>query len=240
MSLSEDRFEEFARYLKKIKKKKPNVVERNVRTMSEFFVYLRDGHGANLETVSRSHIDDFVEWILEEKKSPKGYLYVLMNYFGFTEQQELRDHAKEVREGFTKKSRKVFKLKEFVDINLDYVSILKEHDIENVEQMLEAGHKLRQRKDLSKKTGIPVEVILEMVQLSDLTRLGYIKAKLARLYHNAGITSPQILASYEPEQLQEHFKNYIEESGWDGTAPYLKDLKYNINNARQIDPIVEL
>ena len=105
--------------------------------------------------------------------------------------------------------------------------------------MLKAGKTGELRKDLSNQTGVDEEEILELVQLSDITRLGYVKAKLARLYHNAGIKSPQDLAVWDPEKLQKHFQKYVEDSGWQGQIPYLKDLTYNINNAKKLEPIVE-
>ena len=57
---------------------------------------------------------------------------------------------------------------------------LGEIGIKNVEQMLELGKIAKQRKELSEQLDIPEENILELVQLSDITRLVYVKSKLSR------------------------------------------------------------
>ena len=48
--------------------------------------------------------------------------------------------------------------------------------------MLEKGKTKKQREQLSKQLDIPEEAMLELVKLSDITRLGYVKKKLSRLY----------------------------------------------------------
>ena len=105
--------------------------------------------------------------------------------------------------------------------------------------MLDSGKTKNQRDQLSKTTGIPVEIILELVELSDLTRIGAVKKKLSRLYYDAGIKSPLDIAQYTAEKLRDHFKTFIEKSGWDGAVPNLTDLKNNITYAKQLKNMVE-
>jgi hypothetical protein len=111
--------------------------------------------------------------------------------------------------------------------------------IKNVEQMLDAGKTKKQREKLAQKLGIPEEAILELVKLSDLTRIGHVKVKLTRLYYNAGLDSPLKVAEFEPDKLHDFFKKFVEESGWDGMVPNLKDLVNNIENARKLKKVVE-
>jgi hypothetical protein len=80
---------------------------------------------------------------------------------------------------------------------------------------------------------------MELVELSDITRIGYVKSKLSRLYYNSGIRSPQDIIYYNEITLREHFQRYIEKSGWDGMVPNLTDLKNNIANAKKQKKIVE-
>ena len=174
-----------------------------------------------------------------KKQSAKGYLYVLMNYFRFRENEELLRFSGKLREERTKKSRRIFPIKEFLDINPQHIKKLAEIGIKNVEQMLEAGKKKQQRKELSDLLGIPEEAILELVKLSDITRMGYIKTKLSRLYYNSGLDSPEKVAKFEPDELYEHFKKYVKESGWDGMVPNLADLVNNIKGARSLKKVVE-
>jgi hypothetical protein len=126
-----------------------------------------------------------------------------------------------------------------LDIDPTYIKKLTKVGIKNVEDMLQAGTTLSQRKSLAEKTQIPYDVILELVKISDLTRVGYVKEKLTRLYYNAGVQTPQELSKWSPIELHNHFKDYIEQSGWEGMVPYVSDLQNNIERAKKINSLVE-
>jgi len=162
-----------------------------------------------------------------------------LNYFKFTSNIELLKHTSKLREERTKKTRRIFPLGDFLDINPAYVEKLADINIKNVEQMLEKGKTKNQREQLAAQLNIPEEVIFELVKLSDITRMGYVRKKLSRLYYNAGLDSALKVAQFEPKELYEFFKKFVEESGWVGMVPNPKDLMHNINNAKQLEKIVE-
>jgi hypothetical protein len=184
-------------------------------------------------------IDAFVQNIESKKQSAKGSLYVLMNYFHFLGDSDLLQHAGTLREARTKKTRRIFPLKDFLHVNQEHVKKLATIGIKNVEQMLAHGKTKQQRQHLSKQLGISEAGILELVKLSDITRLGYVKRKLARLYYEAGLDSPAKIAAFEPKQLHAFFVEFIKESGWEGMVPNPKDLANNIKSARKLSRIVE-
>ena len=230
--------EEFRKYLKR-RGKKPGVVDRNVHVLKDFISYLLEKREKHLDGVTLYDIDAFVMDIESRKQSAKGYLYVLMNYFHFLGNKELLGHANTLRDERTKKTRRIFPIKEFLSINQDHVKKLAAIGIKNVEQMLEKGRTRKQREQLSKQLDIPEEAILELVKLSDITRIGYVKKKLSRLYYDAELDSPAKIAEFEPKQLHAFFVKFVEESGWDGMVPNPKDLVNNIRNARKLSEIVE-
>lgn len=230
--------EEFRKYLKR-RGKKSSVADRNVRVLRGFISYLHEKRERSLDNVTASDIDAFVLEIESKKQSAKGYLYVLMNYFHFLDKKDLLQHTNALRDKRTKKSRRIFPIKEFLNIDQDHVKRLAAIGIKNVEQMLERGNTKKQREQLSKQLDIPEDAILELVKLSDITRIGYVKKKLSRLYYDAGLDSPAKIAEFEPKQLHEFFLKFIEESGWDGMVPNPKDLVGNIENARTLSKIVE-
>ena len=231
--------EDFRDFLKK-KGKKASVIDRNVNAVNNFRNFLKTVRNNDLDTVSTADIYAYVDMIENEKKSSaKGSLYVLMNYFKFAQHTDLLKYVAQLREERTQQSRRVFPLREFYKINLDYVNKLESTGIKDVEQMLEAGKTIKQRKELAKQLDIPEEELLKIVELSDITRIGYVKSKLAVLYHSAGIDSPTKMANYTPEELYKHFEDYIEKTGWDGMVPNLADLKYNLKNAKKLKDVVE-
>ncbi len=230
--------EEFRKYLKR-RGKRPAVVDRNVRVLKGFSSYLLERRKKNLDDVTIDDIDVFVMDIESRKQSAKGYLYVLMNYFQFLGNKDLLNHASALRDERIKRARRIFPIKEFLDINQNHVKKLAAIGIKNVEHMLKKGKTKKQREQLSKQLDIPEEAILELVKLSDITRIGHVKKKLSRLYYDAGLDSPAKIAEFEPKQLHEFFVKFVKESGWDGMVPNPKDLVNNIKSARKLSRIVE-
>jgi len=230
--------EGFRNYLKQ-KGKKPNVVDRNVESVKAFAIFLQKERSKILSEATKEDIDVYVSAIEDKKQSAKGALYTLMNYFQFLEDKELLKHARALRAERTKKTRKVFPIKEFLKVDQQAVKKLASIGISNVEQMLEKGKTRKQRKELSKQLDIPEESLLEIVKLSDITRLGYVRKKLSRLYYEAGLDSPAKIAVFEPEELHKFFVKFVEETGWDGMVPNPGDLVNNIKNARALPKAVE-
>ncbi|MCG3256910.1 MAG: DUF4332 domain-containing protein [Candidatus Heimdallarchaeota archaeon] len=231
--------EEFGKFLKR-KGKKADVIDRNVTSVNRFIEFLKKERGKKLDSTTKDDIDAYVNEIEKnQKKSAKGALYVLMNYYKFTEDSEMLSYVAKLREERTKKSRRVFPIKEFYNVNTGYVQKFASTGIKTVEQMLEAGKTKQQRKKLSEELNIPEEAILELVELSDITRLGYVRKKLARLYHNAGFDTPTKVAKFEANELYEYFKKHVKESGWEGMVPNPKDLENNISNAKKLKEVVE-
>jgi len=229
---------EFAGYLKK-KGKKPNVIERNIKVLKHFSDYLLNDRKKELKHVNKKDILEYIAELESRNVSAKGYLYVLMNYFKSVSNAELLKFTAELREERTSKTRHVFQIKNFLDVDQEHVQKLKTLNIKTVDDMLKAASLKSQRKELSKKLNIPEESILELVKLSDLTRLGYVKTKLTRLYYNAGLDSPAKIAAFEPEELHTFFMKFIKESGWEGMVPNPSDLVGNIKSARKLEKIVE-
>jgi hypothetical protein len=206
--------------------------------MNHWIEFLESNH-IDIEDISEDLIQEFVNQLNEQKKSPKGFLYVLMNYFKFTGDKNLLKFTATLRESFTKKTRKVFQIKDFEGMNQEYISKLNELGIRDVNDMIKEAETLVLRKKLSDKTGIPKEEILRLAQLSDITRIGYVKSILAPLYHAAGIISPEVLAKYSAEELHQHFREFIDRNNYPAEVPFLKDLEHNINNARKIQSKIE-
>ena len=231
--------EEFRKFLKK-KGKKTEVIDRNVAVVNKFASFLKEEKNRDLFDVKTTDVDLYVEKIEKiQKASAKGSLYVLMNYFKFIENEELLRHTTNLREARTKKTRRIFPLKDFYQVNLEHIKKLADIGIKNVEQMLEAGKTIKQRKELAKQLDIPEKDILELVELSDITRIGYVKSKLAKLYHSAGFDTPTKIAKYTAEELYDHFKQFVEKSGWDGMVPNPSDLEHNIKSAKKLRDLVE-
>jgi predicted RecB family nuclease len=132
-----------------------------------------------------------------------------------------------------------FKLKDFLWVNLEYCSALGSLGVKTAEQMLIAGRTPRDRAELATRADIPPEAILELVKLSDLSRLPGVKGIRARLYYAAGVETVEKLASYEPDELLRLTSEFVQRTGFPGIAPLPKEVSSTIATARNLPKIVE-
>jgi hypothetical protein len=132
-----------------------------------------------------------------------------------------------------------FKLRDFVGIDLEYISKLEAVRIKYTGQILSAGKTPQSRADLSARVGIPEEAVLELVKLSDLARLPGVKGIRARLYYAAGVDTVEKLASFEPQALLDLTAEFVQKSGFEGIAPLPKEVSSTISNARLLPTVVE-
>ena len=80
-------------------------------------------------------------------------------------------------------------------MNHELVHALSALGIETVDDMLKASKTESKRRELAEQTGFDPDGILELSKLSNLTRLGAVKAVRARLYHDAGFDTLEKIAS---------------------------------------------
>jgi len=130
-------------------------------------------------------------------------------------------------------------LKDLREINPAHVEKLKALGIRNVNEMLKAGRTRKRRQDLSAKTGIKPEAILELVKLSDLARIRGVKSTRARLYYDAGVDTVEKMAKWNPEKLRAMLIDFVEKTGFDGIAPLPKEAESTVAEAKKLPKIVE-
>jgi len=217
----------------------PNVVKQCVRYVRDFEEYLRKYCGGRgLEEVNSEDLESYVEWVeMEPKASAKTHLWALSHYFEHVSNEEMRKLAGVLRRQRIKK--KSFALKEFRGVNLEYVDKLAAVNVKNVEQMLKAGKAQIGRQSLSRKSGVPVEAVLEFVKLSDLARIPGVKGIRARLYYDAGVDTVEKLAEWGPKELREMLVEFVERTMFDGIAPLSKEAEFTVKTAKKLPKVVE-
>lgn len=231
--------ESFANYLRKFGKK-PHVVAELVQQVQAFEAYLTQQKHKALESTQAQDMVDYARHLEQQKPgSSKTWLRGLALYFRFTGNRAAEQSAGALREQGTAKTRHTFRLKDFVGVNPEHLYRLEAEGISNVQHMLQAGKTPQSRVQLAEKTGLPIHAILELVKLSDLTRLGGLKAIRARLYYDAGADTPEAIARWEPEPLRLMMADFVARTGFKGIAPLPKEVLSTINAARLLPKIVE-
>lgn len=137
------------------------------------------------------------------------------------------------------KKQNPFKLRNFIGVNPDAIARLEAVGVKTTGQMLSAGQTAENRVALARRADISLEVVVELVRLSDLARLPGVKGIRARLYYEAGVVSVENLAAWEPEALLNMTAEFVQTTGFEGIAPLPKEVSSTIENARKLPKVVE-
>lgn len=228
--------EEFRKFLKR-GGKSHNTLTKYITCVKEFEHYLEQHKGNPLNEAHPEDLENFVSLIETTKSSAKTHLLSIAYYYKHVSNEEMHHTAHILRDQRIK--RTPFALKDFQGINPEYVKKLASSGIRNINQMLKAGKTQKDRQELSQETGIPQVSILEFVKLSDLARIPGVKSIRARLYHDAGIDTVEKIAELTPEELRLRVTEYIERTGFNGTATLPAEAHYTVKKAKELPKIVE-
>jgi hypothetical protein len=77
------------------------------------------------------------------------------------------------------------------------------------------------------------------VKLSDLARIPGLKNIRARLYYEAGVDSIKKLAVWDPEELRAMLVDFVEETGFEGIAPWPKEASSAVKTAKKLPEMVD-
>jgi len=227
---------EFRLFLKR-NKRKETAIEQILGYIGQYELFFQE-HYPN-KTIAQStseNLESFVSWVESETgESASKPLWAVRYYFDFIENQELSDLAGDLRAERVK--RKPFQFRKFRGVHPAHVAALEGLYLENIDQLLDAGRTPRLRKELAEQTGISQDGILELVKLCDLARIGAVRSVRARLYHDTGLT-PEIIATWEPEELHAMLVDWVAEHHFDGIPPTLKEVQNLVKDARTLPKLV--
>jgi predicted flap endonuclease-1-like 5' DNA nuclease len=230
--------EGFRKFLKR-GGRSPRAVKRAIAYVTEFEQYLKGKRGCKgLDKACPEDLEAFVSWFEKKRnESAKLYLWGICYYYEYTSNKEMRHCARELRG--KKIEQTSFALKDFRGVSPEHVKKLADIGIRNVKQMLEAGRTRDKRRELSVKTGVPAEAVLEFVKLSDLARIQGVKSIRARLYYDAGVDTIEKLAKWDPKELRAMIIEFVEKTGFEGIAPLPKEAESTVAEAKKLPKIVE-
>jgi len=226
--------EKFIQYLLK-KKKSQRTISDYTDYVAQYEKYLHK-QGKSLENTDKKDLHDFQAWGEKNDIKINRFLWGIKEYFEFIQKRDIQLEA-DILIGERYHSK--FKLRDFVGVNSNTVKKLAIEGIVYAKEMVFAGRTKQNRLELSVKTGIPFDEILELVKLSDQSRIGGHKKIRARLYHEAGLDTIDIMAELEPDKLRKILVDYIEKTGFNGIPPTPGEAKHTVTMARHIKRIVQ-
>lgn len=130
-------------------------------------------------------------------------------------------------------------MRELRGITTDLHTNLREHGMQDSDQLLEAGRTLAGRKELASKTGADPKQILELVNRADLARIKGIGSAYSNLLEEAGVDTVKELATRRPDNL---FAKLIEVNTAKqlvGRAPTQQMVQDWVNQAKALPKLVE-
>jgi hypothetical protein len=150
-------------------------------------------------------------------------------YYEFKQLESMEKTSREWMEYVQNETRK---LREFPKVDLDSVKKLSAIGISTVNQLLRAGSTPEKQEGLSQESGAPRDAILEIFKLSQLSRLPGLKKVRGRLFFEAGLDTLTSIAALEAEDVQTLLQDYIDRTGFDGSAPTLSEAQVAVTMAR--------
>ena len=226
--------EGFRRYLKK-NGRSERKIEFDIHNMKNFEEYLLSQKRKKLEEAAPNDLKDFVNWA--EKAGLKIWLWVFNRYYSYRQDDEMFCALNEL---LGVQSMKTLKLKDFLGVNSQFVQALRAKGVRTAEQMLDVGRTREDRGELAEKTGVPLDYILELVKLANLSRIPGLKKKRARLYHDAGLDTMDKIAKWDPAEMRQMLAEFVDRTRFDGSAPPIFEAAFSIKLARYLPRIVEL
>ncbi len=217
--------------------KKNHVVDGLVGHVAHFESHLKEKRGKALDKATEEDLSTYLAVLDPEEVKLK--MRGVAIYYSFIGKGKLAALARDIRQQITATTRRTFKLRDFRGVDLDFILMLEEMGIKSADSILEAGKTAKTRKELSDKTGVPDNVIMELVKLSDLSRLEGVKGIRARLYYDAGVDTVEKLSAWEPDELLVMLKEFVARTGFNGIAPLPKEVRGTINRAKTLPRVVE-
>lgn len=237
--MDEKGFREFSRKRGRSK----SAIESCIGFVKKFEDYLREHKGIKgIDEATPGDIKDFVSWGKKELKSVNSYLWGIHRYYEFTSDKkmykstlDLRRQEIEERRG----KRKPMNLLKIQGVAFEHVARLESLGIINVKQMIEAGKTKTRRQELSKKTGIPLEYIFDLVKFADMTRISDIKGVKGRLLFEARVDTIKKLSKFSAEELRKKLIRVNEKKRILKRPPTLVETTYWVEQANKLPEIVE-
>jgi predicted flap endonuclease-1-like 5' DNA nuclease len=225
----------FRRYLKKIGKSEKRC-ESEVRHMKKFEEYLSRYKNRKLGEETPEDLGDFVNWAMGKREKINVLLWVLNRYYSCVSNDLMFCAVNElIGVEFTKKGN----LKDFLGVNHQHTQALRKEGVFTSQHMLKAGRTKEEREKLAEKTGVPLSAILELVKLTDLSRIPGLARKRARLYYDAGLDTMDKIAKWDPEKMRQMFAEFVERKKFDGTPPTSFEAAFTVKLAKYLPRIVE-
>jgi len=196
----------------------------------------------DLNEAQPEQLDAFLAWGKGEYASMNSHLWALSRYYEYTGNDTMRRYANQIRSLKIEKgrlNRPSLSLKEIVGIKSEHLGALERIGICNTTQLITAGKTHDSRLTLSGETGIPSDVIEELVKLADLCRISDIKGMRVRLLFDTGFDTIEKIAIQDPVEMRVQIIMINQREKFAARHPTLTETKFWVAQAKKLPKLVE-
>ncbi len=131
------------------------------------------------------------------------------------------------------------KISGFQGISPDSVLRLEKIGIKNTRQLFEKVTDSKQRKELSKLTGIEELVVIELTKLADLSRIKWVGVTFARMLYELGFDTVAKASNADPVDLHKQINQISKEKKLYKGQIGLNDIRIFVNAAKDVPLDIE-
>jgi hypothetical protein len=199
----------------------------SVRIFEEFLQSHREG--VQLEEANPGDLRAFVDWAEANNQNAYRHLFGVRTYYEYKQLANMKKSSWELMEFVQNETRK---LRDFPKVDQDSARKLSAAGISTVNQLLRKGGTPEKHQALAKSSGAHLDSISELFKLSQLSRLPGLKAVRGRLFYEAGLDSLDAIAALNAEEIHRQLQDYIDRTGFDGSAPTLSEAEVTVTMAK--------
>jgi len=227
----------FSSYMKE-GRNPPDKILSYTNRIKRFEKYLTEHElGKSIEDLAIGDLKKYVEWCEANNANPYQELFGIREYCEFLGNESLSYSCNQVMQMIQLEK---FKLKDFMTANQEYARKLSKIGIGTASQILEAGKTRKEREEIARKSGAPVDEVLKFVKLANLARCPGHMMKRACLYYESGLDTLDKIAKQNPEAMIRFLDDFIKRTGFDGSAPTLADATSSVENSKRIPRVIEV
>jgi len=120
------------------------------------------------------------------------------------------------------------------DVDPEHCDRLAAIGIKQTRQLFEQGQSRQEREALAERAGMPMEVVFELVKLSDLARAGWVGPIYARLIYEAGAETLDELSRESADDFYRELLAVNEEHGYTTASFSAKDMAKTIEQSQEL------
>lgn len=234
--------EGFRQFMKK-QRRSQGTMDNCVNFTQEYEEYLfKHFDRIDLNQAQLEHLDAFMEWGKGKHGSMNSHLWAISRYYEYTGNHSMRRYVNQIRSQKIEKGRSKrpsLLLKEIEGIKSEHMGALEMIGISNTAQIINAGKTHNFRLALSRETGIPYDVIVELVKLADLCRISDIKGMRVRLLFDTGFDTIEKIAAQDPEEMRDQIIKVNQREKIAARHPTLIETRFWVEQAKNLPKLVE-